>query len=288
MEKTIAASDLIINADGSIYHLNLKPEDIADTIITVGDQERVPEVSKYFDKIELKKGKREFITHTGYIGKKRITVISTGIGTDNIDIVLNELDALANIDFEQRQINQNHKTLQIIRLGTSGSINKDIEMGSILASSHGLGLDSLMHYYERNLNDEDKVLEQQIQSSLQDLGLSPYLTSASASLLNTLAADIPKGITVTAPGFYAPQGRKVRAKNKINNLIERLTSLDLNPYQITNLEMETAGIYALANALGHEAISINAILASRLNFEFANNPTLIVENMLKKVLEKLA
>ncbi|MRX48738.1 nucleoside phosphorylase [Pedobacter puniceum] len=288
MEKTIAASDLIINADGSIYHLNLKPEDIADTIITVGDQERVPEVSKYFDKIELKKGKREFITHTGYIGKKRITVISTGIGTDNIDIVLNELDALANIDFEQRQINQNHKTLQIIRLGTSGSINKDIEMGSILASSHGLGLDSLMHYYERNLNDEDKVLEQQIQSSLQDLGLSPYLTSASASLLNTLAVDIPKGITVTAPGFYAPQGRKVRAKNKINNLIERLTSLDLNPYQITNLEMETAGIYALANALGHEAISINAILASRLNFEFANNPTLIVENMLKKVLEKLA
>jgi uridine phosphorylase len=288
MEKTIAASDLIINADGSIYHLNLKPEDIADTIITVGDQERVPEVSKYFDKIELKKGKREFITHTGYIGKKRITVISTGIGTDNIDIVLNELDALANIDFEQRQINQNHKTLQIIRLGTSGSINKDIEMGSILASSHGLGLDSLMHYYERNLNDEDKVLEQQIQSSLQDLGLSPYLTSASASLLNTLAVDIPKGITVTAPGFYAPQGRKVRAKNKINNLIERLTSLDLNPYQITNLEMETAGIYALANALGHEAISINAILASRLNFKFANNPTLIVENMLKKVLEKLA
>lgn len=288
MEKTIAASDLIINADGSIYHLNLKPEDIADTIITVGDQERVPEVSKYFDKIELKKGKREFITHTGYIGKKRITVISTGIGTDNIDIVLNELDALANIDFEQRQINQNHKTLQIIRLGTSGSINKDIEMGSILASSHGLGLDSLMHYYERNLNDEDKVLEQQIQSSLQDLGLSPYLTSASASLLNTLATDIPKGITVTAPGFYAPQGRKVRAKNKINNLIERLRSLDLNPYQTTNLEMETAGIYALANALGHEAISINAILASRLNFEFANNPTLIVENMLKKVLEKLA
>jgi uridine phosphorylase len=288
MEKTIAASDLIINANGSIYHLNLRPEDIADTIITVGDQERVPEVSKYFDKIELKKGKREFITHTGYIGNKRITVISTGIGTDNIDIVLNELDALANIDFEQRCIRKEHKTLQIIRLGTSGSINKDVEMGSILASSHGLGLDSLMHYYERNLNEEDKMLEQQVQSSLEDLGLSPYLTSASTSLLNTLAADIPKGITVTAPGFYAPQGRKVRASNKINNLIERLTSLNLNQHQITNLEMETAGIYALANALGHEAISINAILASRLNFEFATNPTLIVENMLKKVLEKLA
>jgi uridine phosphorylase len=288
MEKTIAASDLIINTDGSIYHLNLKPEDIADTIITVGDQERVPEVSKYFDKIELKKGKREFITHTGYIGNKRITVISTGIGTDNIDIVLNELDALANIDFEQRQIKENHKTLQIIRLGTSGSINKDVEMGSILASSHGLGLDSLMHYYERNLNNEDKVLEQQVKSSLQDLGLSPYLTSASASLLNSLAADIPKGITVTAPGFYAPQGRKVRANNKINNLIERLISLNVSKYPVTNLEMETAGIYALANALGHEAISINAILASRLNFEFAAKPALIVENMLKKVLEKLA
>ena len=288
MEKTIAASDLIMNADGSIYHLNLRPEDIADTIITVGDQERVPEVSKYFDKIELKKGKREFITHTGYIGNKRITVISTGIGTDNIDIVLNELDALANIDFAQRCIRKEHRTLQIIRLGTSGSINKDVKMGSILASSHGLGLDSLMHYYERNLNEEDKMLEQQVQSSLQDLGLSPYLTSASTSLLNTLAADIPKGITVTAPGFYAPQGRKVRANNKINNLIERLTSLNLNQHQITNLEMESAGSYALANALGHEAISINAILASRLNFEFANNPALIVENMLKKVLEKLA
>lgn len=283
----ISESDLIINEDGSIYHLNLRPEDIADTIITVGDQERVAEVSKHFDSIELKKGKREFITHTGYLHNKRITVISTGIGTDNIDIVFNELDALVNIDFETREIKQQLTSLDIIRLGTSGSIRNDIPVGSILASSHGLGLDSLMNYYERDLSVEDHDLENKLIGYFSNTNIKPYLTSASTSLSDKLAFDILKGITVTAPGFYAPQGRKVRARNKFNGLIEKLSEFSYEGNRITNLEMETAGIYALANALGHQAISINAILAHRLKLEFAKNPEVIVENMIVQILERV-
>ena len=218
----ISESDLIINPDGSIYHLNLLPEDIADTIITVGDQDRVAEVSKHFDSIELKKGKREFITHTGYLGKKRISVISTGIGTDNIDIVFNELDALVNINFETRTVNKELKSLNIIRVGTSGSIREDIEVGSILASSYGLGLDALMSYYEQDLSIEDTYLLQQIKAHLPVLKSEPYLTPASSQLLNQIAHDLPQGITATAPGFYAPQGRAVRAKLQVPDLIEKL------------------------------------------------------------------
>lgn len=283
----ISESDLIINEDGSIYHLNLLPEDIADTIITVGDQERVPEVSKYFDSIELKKGKREFITHTGYLHNKRITVISTGIGTDNIDIVFNELDALVNVDFETRQVKEKLTSLEIIRLGTSGSIREDISVGGILASSHGLGLDSLMNYYQRNLTTAEKELENKLSSHLSEAGIHPYLTAGSTILLDRLAFDISKGITVTAPGFYAPQGRKVRAVNKVNGLIDRLAAFSYEGNRITNLEMETAGIYALANALGHHAISINAILAHRLKLEFSKNPELVIENMIKTILERI-
>ncbi len=285
--KKIAEADLIINPDGSIYHLNIKPEDVADIIITVGDQDRVPEVSKYFDSIELKKGKREFVTHTGHIGGKRITVISTGIGTDNIDIVLNELDALVNVDFDSRTVKKVLKRLQIIRVGTSGSIREDIDVGTILASSHGLGLDALMSYYESDISIEEQYLLQRITEHLPVLNSAPYLIAASSSLLNQFASNLPQGITATAPGFYAPQGREVRAKNKVKGLIEKLSTFNLKTYRITNLEMETAGIYALANALGHEALSINAVLAHRLKSQFAQNPQKIVENMIKTVLEKI-
>ena len=283
----ISESDLIINPDGSIYHLNLLPEDIADTIITVGDQDRVAEVSKHFDSIELKKGKREFITHTGYLGKKRISVISTGIGTDNIDIVFNELDALVNINFETRTVNQELKSLNIIRVGTSGSIREDIEVGSILASSYGLGLDALMSYYEQDLAIEDTYLLQQIKAHLPVLKSEPYLTPASSLLLKQIAFDMPQGITATAPGFYAPQGRQVRAKLSVSNLIEKLSSFETKNQRITNLEMETAGIYALASALGHQALSVNAILAHRLKLQFAPEPDKIVEKMIKVVLERV-
>ncbi|MBC7655452.1 MAG: nucleoside phosphorylase [Oligoflexus sp.] len=285
--KSISEADLIINSDGSIYHLNILPEDVADTIITVGDPDRVEEVTKHFDSIELKKGKREFKTQTGYLGKKRITVVSTGIGTDNIDIVLNELDALVNIDFETRTINAALKSLDIIRVGTSGSIREDIEVGTILASSHGLGLDALMSYYEQDISMEDKYLLQTITQHLPKLNSQPYLTSGSEKLLKKIAFDMPQGITATAPGFYAPQGRQVRAKISQPNLIEKLGSFQLKNQRITNLEMETAGIYALANALGHHALSVNAILAQRIKLQFAKTPDKIVEDMIVKVLERI-
>jgi len=286
--KKLSEADLIINPDGSIYHLNLLPEDIADTVITVGDPDRVSEVSKHFDSIELKKGKREFITHTGSVGKNRVTVISTGIGTDNIDIVFNELDALVNIDFDHRTIKEQLKSLNIIRIGTSGAVQTDIPMGTILASSYGLGFDALMHYYEQQPSANEQALLQQINQHFSHInGISPYLTQASESLLTQFAHDLPTGITATAPGFYAPQGRQVRAKNTVNNFIGQLNSFKSADQRITNLEMETAGIYALAKTLGHKALSINAILASRVKFEFSSNPSAIVQKAIQMVLERI-
>ena len=282
----ISEADLILNSDGSIYHLNLLPEDIADNIITVGDPDRVEEVSKHFDEIELKKGKREFVTHTGRLGKTRITVISTGIGTDNIDIVLNELDALANINFQTRLVNEELKSLNIIRIGTSGSIREDIPVGSILVSTHGLGLDALMDYYEPNNAIEDVYLQQKITKHLGETNLRPYLTAGSKNLLSQFGHDLLQGITVTAPGFYAPQGRKVRANLRIDGLIDKLSSFEHQNKKLTNLEMETAGIYALANVFGHQALSINAILAQRKKLEFAKNPQEIIEKMILLILER--
>lgn len=287
MQK-LSEADLIINPDGSIYHLNLLPEDIADTVLTVGDLDRVAEVSKYFDSIEVKKGKREFITHTGYIGKKRVTVLSTGIGTDNIDIVFNELDALVNIDFESREVKKDLKSLDIIRIGTSGAVQKDIPMGTILASSFGLGFDALMHYYIHEVSGDEHTLLDSVKSHFSHIkNIHPYVTAADESLLNSIGRGMETGITITAPGFYAPQGRQVRAKNAIPNFIELLNSFIEGNNRITNLEMETAGIYALAKALGHKALSVNAILASRVKFEFSKEPNKIVEKAIKTVLERL-
>ncbi|SHE61194.1 nucleoside phosphorylase [Pedobacter caeni] len=289
MGNKLSEADLIINQDGTIYHLNLLPEDLAHTVITVGDPDRVSEISKHFDRIELKKGKREFLTHTGYIGQKRITVISTGIGTDNIDIVFNELDALVNIDFETREVKKDLVSLDIIRVGTSGAIQSDLPMGTILASSFGLGLDALMKYYIHELSvDERPILEAFNSHSSHIKGIHPYLTAADPVLLERIGGEMVQGITVTAPGFYAPQGRQVRAKNAIPNFIELLNSFQHGKYRITNLEMETAGIYALAKALGHKALSVNAILASRVNFEFSKSPDKVVDKAIRTVLEKLS
>ena len=288
METKISEADLIINQDGSIYHLNLFPEDLASTVITVGDPDRVCEVSKYFDSIELKKGKREFITHTGYLDKKRITVISTGIGTDNIDIVFNELDALVNIDFEKRVVKKELTSLDIIRIGTSGTIQPDIPMDTILASTFGLGLDSLMQYYIHELSgDEHSILDAFNSHFAHIKGITPYLTAASNTLLNTIGSDMEHGITITAPGFYAPQGRQVRAKNAIPDFINLLNNFQHSNNRITNLEMETAGIYALAKTLGHKALSVNAVLANRVNFEFSKNPGAVIDRAIKMVLEKI-
>jgi len=284
----ITETDLILNPDGSVYHLNLLPEDIASTIITVGDPDRVGEVSKHFDSLELKKGKREFITHTGYLGKQRISVVSTGIGTDNIDIVLNELDALVNIDLASRQVKEQPTSLNIIRIGTSGAIQSDIPIDSILVSEYALGLDALMGYYHYKETGEEKDLLTALRNQVPELlGLNPYFTHAGNDLLNRLGKDLQKGITVTAPGFYAPQGRKLRYQSKIDELISKLNAFSHQHNRITNLEMETAGIYALAKIFGHQAISVNAILASRVKLEFSKNPQKVIDKAIKMVLERI-
>ncbi|MCS4167291.1 Uridine phosphorylase [compost metagenome] len=283
----INESELILNSDGSIYHLNLLPEDLANTVITVGDPDRVAKVSKYFDRIELKKGKREFITHTGYLGNKRLTVISTGIGTDNIDIVLNELDALANIDFANRTVKSTLSSLDIVRIGTSGAVQQDVEMGTILASAYGIGLDALMNYYQGSYDGEEQALQAELAEYFSALNLKPYVAKAGASLLDRIAFDLPKGVTLTAPGFYAPQGRTVRSTNTIPNFIDLIKSFQYKDQRFTNLEMETAGIYALANMFGHQALSINAILASRVDGRFSSAPEEVVDKAIQLVLERI-
>ncbi|WP_342647748.1 nucleoside phosphorylase [Mucilaginibacter sp. CSA2-8R] len=284
--NTISETDLILNADGSIYHLNLLPGDVADTIITVGDQDRVAEVSKHFDRIELVKGKREFITHTGYIGQRRITVISTGIGTDNIDIVLNELDALVNIDFSTRMVNQQLHSLNIIRVGTSGAVQADIDIDTVLVSAAAFGLDPLMQYYEHEVTtDEQKLLENFKNALPYNYALQPYIALAGKTLLGSLAGDFEQGITITAPGFYAPQGRQVRAASATPQLMQIVQQFGHQHQRITNLEMETAGIYGLSRSLGHQAISFNAILANRATHQFSKQPQIVIDNCIKQVLE---
>ncbi len=283
----IADSELILNPDGSIYHLNLLPEDLATTIIFVGDPDRVEQVSKYFDHIEVKKGKREFITHTGSLNGKRISVISTGIGTDNIDIVFNEVDALVNIDFETRTLKPELTSLDVVRIGTSGSIQGNIKMGTILVSEYAIGFDALMQYYVKTYTDEELAMREEIQAHFDTLTFKPYVGRASKKLLDQIAQDLPKGITMTAPGFYGPQGRSVRSVNVYPDLIQRAGSFQSQGRIITNLEMETAGIYALANMFGHHALSVNAILASRVNDSFSTNPAEIVDHAIRYVLERI-
>lgn len=280
-------AELILNSDGSIYHLNLLPADLATTIITVGDPDRVAKVSKYFDRIELKKGKREFITHTGYIGTKRLSVISTGIGTDNIDIVLNELDALVNIDFQHKMLKSELTVLDIVRIGTSGAVQADIEMGSILASTYGIGFDALMQYYQKPYDEVELNIQSSLIRHFPQLSLKPYVARAGKGLLERIAFDLQKGMTLTAPGFYGPQGRSLRSDNTIPDLIPLINSFKYGDLRLTNLEMETAGIYALASMFGHQAVSINAILASRVAGKFSSDPEAVVEKAIQLVLERI-
>ena len=282
----ILESELVLNEDGSVYHLHLIPEDIADTILLVGDQDRVAEVSKYFDRIDIKKNKREFYTHTGYIGKKRITVLSTGIGTDNIDIVLNELDALANIDLIKREEKAEKKSLKFIRIGTSGSLQKTVEVDSIVASSHGLGLDGTMNFYPVEFSENEKHLQTEISKQLDLSFVNSYVTQSPGNILS-LFPELTKGITATCCGFYAPQGRILRAGVKIPNLIERLNNVDVNGLHITNFEMETATIYGLAKILGHEAVSVNAIVANRITHQFSKHPYKTIDQTILKVLDAI-
>jgi len=288
--KSIAESELIINDRGAVYHLNCRPEELATTIITVGDPDRVAAVSKYFDKVEFKNNHREFITHTGYIGKKRISCVSTGIGPDNIDIVFNELDALVNIDFKARIVKQEHTSLNIIRLGTTGSLQNDIQVDSLVVSTHGLGLDNLMHFYRMENNEEEKQLLQAfiIHTQLNSGKIFPYINMASGSLLKHFTHNYHHGITVTCPGFYGPQGRILRLGLGYPHLINNLTNFNFGNYRITNFEMETSAIYGLGKALGHQCLSISTIVANRINKQFSKDASQSVENLIKKSLQIIA
>lgn len=291
MENKILSSELIINENGSIYHCNIRPEDLADTVILVGDPERVPKVSKFFDSIEVQSQKREIITHTGYLNGKRLTVISTGMGTDNIDIVLNELDALANIDLEKREIKDTRKTLTFVRLGTSGSLQKDVPVDSLVASEKGLGLDGLMAYYKGTdgMFSDPLIGEFVKQTKWDGRKAKPYIIEGSEEVLELLTnnSNVVKGITATAIGFYGPQGRKLRLELEDKDLNDKLSDFSFGEEKITNFEMETSAIYGLSSLLGHKALSLNTIIANRRAGTFSKDANLAVENMIKYALERL-
>jgi len=283
----IPESELIINNRGAIYHLNLLPEELAGTVITVGDPDRVGAVSRYFDSIEYRQQHREFVTHTGRLGRKRISVVSTGIGTDNIDIVLNELDALVNIDFSARSVKTSATALDIIRIGTAGSLQADIATDSFVASSHGIGIDNLLHFYRYENNEEEKQLLQAFitHTQLHDNIACPYISSASVGLIKHFVKDFHQGITVTCPGFYGPQGRVLRLGLNYTGLIERLTDFSFGAHRISNFEMETAGIYGMGKLLGHHCLSLSAIIANRVNKTFSKDGAASVDNLIRRALE---
>ena len=283
----IAESEMILNERGAIYHLNLKPDEIGSTVFLVGDPGRVKEVSKHFDKIEYKREYREFITHTGSIGKKKLTVLSTGIGTDNVDIALNELDALVNIDLSTREIKPTYTSLNLIRIGTSGALQPEIPVDSFIASTHGLGIDNLLNFYRLEQNDEEKQLLHSFVTGTQmhsQIGY-PYIAGASASLIKHFVKDFFQGITVTCPGFYGPQGRVLRLGISNPELINRLTQFRFGQHRITNFEMETSAIYGLGRLLGHNCLSLNAVIANRVRKDFSKNSATAVESLIIKVLE---
>lgn len=280
--RQIPESELILNSDGSIYHLHLKPEHLASTVFTVGDPDRVPLVSRYFDQIDFKLQKREFITHTGWKNGKRVTVISTGMGTDNIEILMTELDALVNVDLESRLIKPGKTSLQIIRIGTSGSMQADLPVGTLLASEIGIGLDTLMVFYPQLAGDQS--LAKACQTEL-GLAFLPYQAAASAQLLEKLDNRFVKGITLTCPGFYAPQGREVRLQPRFDRMIERLSALRIDGKRLTNFEMETAGYFALGELLGHQMLSLNAIVANRPLKKFDSEAEKTVDRLIQLSLD---
>jgi uridine phosphorylase len=282
----LSASELIINTDGSIYHLNLKSEDIADTIITVGDPSRVHKVSQYFDKIDFEMNKREFITHTGTYKGKRITVISSGMGTDNVEILLTELDAAVNIDLKKRVPKKNRRNLKIIRVGTSGALQPSIAVDSFLVSVNAIGLDTLMYFYDLPQNNFELEVVHSFQKEM-NLPFTPYCVPGSEMLRKQIAFDMLEGNTVTCPGFYAPQGRDLGLGIKYPDWVKKLEYFHLQDFWLTNFEMETAGYYAMARLLGHEMISLNAIVANRITNEFSKNADKAVDNLIKIVLERI-
>lgn len=286
----IAESELILDKRGAIYHIGARPQEIANTIILVGDPDRVKAVSKYFDSIEFEWQHREFITHTGYVGKKRISVISTGIGPDNIDIAMNEIDALTNIDFETRMIKPFLTSLNIFRFGTSGSLQKEIPVDSFVAGTHGLGLDNVMHFYNTKNNAAEKEIIDafKLHTDLNAGNVIPYIYEGSKDLLSLFTSGYQQGITVACPGFYGPQGRILRLALAYEGLIDKLTDFNFNRQRIANFEMESSAIYGLGKLLGHRCLSLNAIVANRVVQEFSKDGNKAVEELIKKSLGVIA
>ena len=282
MLNKLAESELVLNPDGSVYHLNLLPEEIADKIILVGDPDRVPKVSKYFDKIEVKKNKREFYTHTGELRGQRITVMSTGIGTENIDIVMNELDALVNIDLKNKEFKTEHKYLELFRMGTCGSVNPEVEVDNMLVTQNVVGLDGLLHFYQ------DYSFENEFSRSF--LERFPYEKIKPMLYFSDWAEDIADyykdakyiGNTATFPGFYAPQGRQLRLRATDDQFLETLNDLG-----VTNFEMETSAIYGLSKLLGHKALTVNCVIANRRRGEFSADHHMSERKTIEWVLDRI-
>ena len=285
--KIIQETELILTEEKKIYHLNLAPNDIADDIILVGDPGRVEIISSKFDKIECKIQNREFTTHTGILNEKRISVISTGIGTDNIDIVVNELDALVNTNFDKRTVNRKKKSLNLIRIGTSGALQKDIEIDTFLVSSYGLGFDNLAHFYS-----DKSVIEKEISRAYEKYTdwpknlSSPYIVKASEKLFS-LFNDLSNGITATAPGFYGPQGRALRLNASIKDLHTKMQNFNFNNLKIANFEMETSALYYLGRTLGHNTLTICAVIGNRANKKYSKDYKITIDKLINLVLNRI-
>ena len=288
-KSSIPPTELIITEKERIYHLDLHPEDIGENIILVGDQERVPTISKYFDRIELKRSKREFITHTGLINNKRVTVISTGIGCDNIDIVINELDALVNIDFEKKAVKKEHQSLNIVRIGTCGALQKEIPVDQFVLSTYGLGFDGLLAFYNPIYEADENALQKAFLQQIpwpKDAN-QPYFVRGSRILAEKIGKGMHHGITATANGFYGPQGRTLRLKTKLPDMNAFLNRFDYKNQKILNFEMETSALYGLSSMLGHHASTVCAVIGNRFSNTFSKDYKKAVENLVTTVLKRI-
>lgn len=282
----IPESELILNPDGSVYHLHLKPEHLAENVIVVGDPGRVKEISKHFDQLEFSCQNREIVTHTGRLGNKRLTVLSTGMGTDNLDIVMNELDAVVNIDLTTREPRQQHVSLNIVRLGTAGALQADIAPGTFVASSYGMGLDGLLHFYAAGESVMDiELADAFVQHTSWNTKLPGlYAVKCSEVLMNRLGAGLAQGITLTAPGFYGPQGRQLRLELAYPQLNELIETFDYQGARIANFEMETSALYGLGKMLGHQTLTICSIVANRVAKTYARDYHSDIERLIQHVL----
>ncbi|MEI6822415.1 MAG: nucleoside phosphorylase [Bacteroidota bacterium] len=285
----IKESELVLTENNTVYHIRARQENVSENIILVGDPGRVPEISSYFEKIEFKMMNREICTHTGLYNNKRVSVISTGMGPDNIDIIMNELDAIFNIDLDKREIKDQHTTLNIIRMGTSGALQPDLEVDSFLMSEYGLGLDGMIHFYK----DEKNIFENEMteafikHTSWADNLPTPYIVKASDILINKIGEGLNKGITATAPGFYGPQGRELRLKLAYPDINSKIESFRFNDKRIANLEMETSALYGLGAMLGHETLTVCVLVANRVTKTFSTNYKIAMKQLTDLILNRI-